>query len=165
MPLVGWLASGNWFIISLITGPPTILVFLGWSFLPESPRWLLSRPGRIHEAEAIFQRMAKVNGNETPKNLVPRLEQISKEIRSEKTYGYISLFTRWGMAKKSILLALALTASQYTYFVLTVNLGNMGGSMYLNLFMLSAVEIPATYFSTLAAVMLGKYIVLNEYLF
>ena len=153
LPLIGWLASGNWFIISLITGPPTILVVLGWRLLPESPRWLLSRPNRISEAETIFKRMAKVNGNDVPKDLVPRLEKISQEIRNEKTYGYISLFTRWGMAKKSILLAIALTASQYTYFVLTVNLGNMGGSMYLNLFILSAVEIPATYFATIAAVM------------
>ena len=82
-------------------------------------------------------------------------EYINKEIMKEKTYGYISLFTKWGMAKHSILLAVALTASQYTYFVLTVNLGNMGGNTYLNLFMLSAVEIPATYFSTLCAVSSG----------
>ena len=60
-----------------------------------------------------------------------------------------------GYGKKSILLATALTASQYTYFVLTVNLGNMGGSTYLNLFILSAVEIPATYFATIAAVRLN----------
>ena len=96
--------------------------------------------------------MATVNKKETPKDLVHRLEKINKEIMSERSYGYVSLFTRWGMAKKSILLATALTASQYTYFVLTVNLGNMGGSTYLNLFILSAVEIPATYFGTMAAV-------------
>ena len=96
--------------------------------------------------------MAKVNNKKEPNDLLPRLQIINQKIMSEKSYGYISLFTRWGMAKKSILLATALTASQYTYFVLTVNLGNMGGSTYLNLFILSAVEIPATYLSTLAAV-------------
>ena len=69
LPLVGWLASGNWFIISLITGPPTILVIFGWKLLPESPRWLLSRPNRISEAETIFKRMAEVNGKDVPKNL------------------------------------------------------------------------------------------------
>ena len=152
MPLIGWLASGNWFVISLLTGPPTILVFVGWKLLPESPRWLLSRPGRVKEAEKIFLEMARVNKKDPPKDLVPRLENISQEIMKEKTYGYISLFTKWGMAKKTILLASALTASQYTYFVLTVNLGNMGGNTYLNLFMLSAVEIPATYFATKCAV-------------
>ena len=152
LPLIGWLANGNWVIISLITGPPTIIVFVGWKLLPESPRWLLSRPGRIHEAAEIFKHMAKVNNKKEPNDLLPRLQIINQKIMSEKSYGYISLFTRWGMAKKSILLATALTASQYTYFVLTVNLGNMGGSTYLNLFILSAVEIPATYLSTLAAV-------------
>ena len=157
LPLIGWLASGNWFVISLLTGPPTILVFIGWKLLPESPRWLLSRPGRVMEAEKIFLEMARVNKKDTPKDLIPRLEYINKEIMKEKTYGYISLFTKWGMAKHSILLAVALTASQYTYFVLTVNLGNMGGNTYLNLFMLSAVEIPATYFATLCAVS-SKYI-------
>jgi hypothetical protein len=158
--LVGWLANGNWFVISLITGPPTILVFIGWKLLPESPRWLLSRPGRVVEAEKIFLEMARVNKKDTPKDLIPRLEFINKEIMKEKTYGYISLFTKWGMAKHSILLAIALTASQYTYFVLTVNLGNMGGNTYLNLFMLSAVEIPATYFATLCAVRNGYILLL-----
>ena len=80
----------------------------------------MSRPGRVNEAEKIFLQMANVNKKPVPKDLVPRLEKISEEIMREKTYGYISLFTTWGMAKKSILLATALTASQYTYFVLTV---------------------------------------------
>ena len=128
------------------------MVFLGWKFVPESPRWLLSRANRVNEAAAIFQNMARTNKQPVPKDLVPRLEVISEKIMSEKSYGYISLFTTFGMAKKTILLSIALTASSYTYFVLTFNLGNMGGSTYLNMFILSAVEIPATYLATLAAV-------------
>ena len=152
LPLIGWLANGNWFIISLITGPPTIILFFGWKLLPESPRWLLGRQGRINEAKEVFLQMANVNKKPVPKDLVPRLERISEEIMREKTYGYISLFTTSGMAKKSILMAVALTGGQYTYFLLLVNLDNMGGSTYFNLFILSAVDIPATYFAKVAAV-------------
>ena len=152
--MIGWLANGNWFVISLITGPPTLVVFLGWKLVPESPRWLLSRAGRINEVEEIFKQMAKVNKKPIPKDLVVRLQSINDIILKEKTYGYISLFTTWGLAINTVLLSVALTASNYTYFVLTMNLGNMGGGTYLNMFILSAVEAPATYFATLAAVRL-----------
>ena len=129
-----------------------LVVFLGWKLVPESPRWLLSRVGRITETEEIFKQIAKVNKKPAPKDLSRRLQSINDSIRKEKVYGYISLFTTWGMATKTLLLSIALAASSYTYFVLTINLGNMGGSTYLNMFILSAVEVPATYFSTLAAV-------------
>ena len=129
-----------------------LFVFLGWKLVPESPRWLLSRVGRITETEEIFKQIAKVNKKPVPKDLPRRLQSINDSIRKEKVYGYISLFTTWGMATKTLLLSIALAASSYTYFVLTINLGNMGGSTYLNMFILSAVEVPATYFSTLAAV-------------
>ena len=129
-----------------------LVVFLGWKLVPESPRWLLSRAGRNTETEEIFKQIAKVNRKPVPKDLAGRLQSINDSIRKEKVYGYISLFTTWGLAYKTLLLSIALAASSYTYFVLTINLGNMGGSTYLNMFILSAVEVPATYFSTLAAV-------------
>ena len=152
LPLVGWLASGNWFIISLITSPLMALVFIGWNHVPESPRWLLSQPGRTKEAVEIVKQMAKVNDKPTPEDLEERLQNIADTIQKEKTWGYISLFTTRGLAIKTVLLTIALTSSIFTYYVIILNISNMGGSFYLNMLVLSAVELPATYLGTLAAV-------------
>ena len=87
-------------------------------------------------------------------DLKVRLADINTKILEEQknTYGYLSLFTRWGMAKKTLLLSITSTASAFTYGSLTFNIGNMGGSTFFNLFILTLVEVPATGLGALAAV-------------
>ena len=131
-----------------------IAVFFGAKLVPESPRWLLSRVGRISESSKIFRYIAKVNERKIPRDLKARLIDINEIIFQEqkRTYGYFSLFTHWGLAYKTILLSITSSSSAFTYAALTYNLGNMGGNTFLNLFILTIVEIPATYLGTLAAV-------------
>ena len=131
-----------------------IAVFFGGKLVPESPRWLLSRVGRISESHKIFRNIAKTNERPKPVDLKVRLADINTKILEEQknTYGYLSLFTRWGMAKKTLLLSITSTASAFTYGSLTFNIGNMGGSTFSNLFILTLVEIPATGLGALAAV-------------
>lgn len=44
--------------------------------VPESPRWLLSRD-RIDEAEAIVQRIARINKRSIPANYLRSLQQVT----------------------------------------------------------------------------------------
>ena len=150
---MGWL-SGNWFVLTLICALPMIAVFFGGKWVPESPRWLLSRVGRISESHKIFRQIAKVNGRPKPPDLKNRLIDINQKILEEQknTYGYLSLFTRWGMANKTILLSITSSASAFTYSALAFNLGNMAGNTFSNLFILTIVEIPATILGGIAAV-------------
>ena len=134
-----------------------LIVFLGWNFVPESPRWLLSRPNRTHEAAKIFRTIAKVNGKAEPDNLDGRLQSISDEILNEKHYGYISLFTHKGLAWKTFLITITSFCSNYTYNNLYYNLDNMGGNTFINFFLLSVVEGPATYLGLLMAVRIFHY--------
>ena len=131
-----------------------IAAFFGGKLVPESPRWFLSRRGRTSESGKIFRHIAKVNERPKPFDLKARLIDINAKILEEQknTYGYISLFTRWGLAYKTILLSLTSSASAFTYLSLTYNIGNMGGNTFLNLFILTIVEIPATSLATLVAV-------------
>ena len=161
---IGWL-SGDWFVLCLICALPMIAVFFGGKMIPESPRWLLSRTGRISESHKIFRTIAKVNEQPKPADLKNRLIDINAKILEEQknTYGYFSLFTRWGLANKTLLLSITSCASAFTYSSLSFNLGNMGGSTFLNLFVLTIVELPATGFGAIAAVSIEllKY---NQYL-
>ena len=129
-----------------------LITFLGWKFVPESPRWLLSRPNRVQESALIFRNIAKINGKMEPANLDDRLKKISDEILEEKRYGYISLFTHNGLALKTLLITAASFCANYTYNQLTLNLENLGGNFFVNFFMLSVIEGPATYIALLLAV-------------
>ena len=44
IPLVAWL-SKDWVFLSLVSTAPMFLLFLGWKYVPESPRYLLTRSG------------------------------------------------------------------------------------------------------------------------
>ena len=151
--LIGWL-SGDWIALSLMCSLPMMVVYFGWRLVPESPRWLLSRVGRVKESCKIFNQIAKANKQPPPPDLDTRLQEINNKIleTQKNTYGYISLFTHWGLAWKFIVLCVALSSSTFTYHSLALNLGNMGGSFFLNMFVLTIMELPATYMSTLAAV-------------
>ena len=151
LPLLGWLI-GDWFILSLVTSPLMLISFLGWKFVPESPRWLLSRPNRVEESASIFRQIAKTNKKMEPENLNDRLQKISDEILEEKHHGYISLFTHSGLAIKTFLITVASFCANYTYNQLYLNLDNLGGNFFINFFLLSFIEGPATYIAMLLAV-------------
>ena len=151
LPLIAWLTA-DWFVLSLVTSPLMLITFLGWKFVPESPRWLLSRPNRVSESAKIFQEIAKVNKRPEPQNLESRLKKINEEILKEKHYGYLSLFSSKGLTIKTLLMTVTAFCSIYTYTQLTLNIGNMGGNTFVNFFLLAIIEGPATFLGLVLAV-------------
>ena len=70
------------------------------------------------------------------------MKKVVEENSKEKSYGYLSLFKNWQMAKRTICVTLAFTASAFVYYQLVINIGNMAGNTYLNMFLLGLVEGP-----------------------
>ena len=129
-----------------------LVVFMGYKFVPESPRWLLARPDRTEEAASIFRDIARANKRPEPERLEERLQEINREIRKEEHFGYVSLFTHKGLAWKTFLISITSFSSNYTYTQLYVNIGNMGGNTFLNFFLLSVIEGPSSYVGKILAV-------------
>ena len=127
-------------------------LFLAYPVLTESPRWLLSQKGRTLEAKQIFIKIAKQNNRPKPTDLINRLNGINEIILNEPKYGIISLFSRLGMAIKTILLILCLFVNEWIHRQLLLNINNMEGSYFLNLVVLSIIEIPGFFFASWMAV-------------
>ena len=151
LPLVG-VIWGDWFITCIIAGCAMTSFFAAWPLVMESPRWLLSQKGRTAESKAIILKIAKINNRPEPKDLYRRLNVINENILNEPKYGLISLFSRCGMAIKTVLLIICFTANELIYQQLLLNIDNMEGSYYLNLFMMSIIEVPACFLGLWMAV-------------
>ena len=127
-----------------------LLIFL--LLVPESPRWLLAN-GKDMEASAILVEIGRVNGtvspDERPPLLVSGLSNPSCPITHEapevhETTGVLSLFTASPQLRRRTLVMLCcwFTAS-FTYYGLSLNAGNMHGSLHFNFALSCAVEVPA----------------------
>ena len=69
-----------------------------------------------------------------------------------QVFGYLSLFTRWGLARKTVCLGISTVASNFIYYNLSINIGNMAGDLFLNFFALAIVEGPANFLAIWLAV-------------
>lgn len=110
----------------------TVNIFYYRFFLPESPRWLLAL-GKTKEVFKILETAAKFNGKELPTNLDKSLIPVSKIDQEEnKNVGVTNLFKTSSMRKKTLILFLVWFAVYLVYYGLVLNLGNLGGDLYIN---------------------------------
>lgn len=139
LPLIGWLLP-RWKWLKVICTVPILLVFLTYKITPESPRWLVTQ-GRLEEAKKIMVRIAATNKAKIPTDIDAKLQAVIDE-NNETAYGYFSLLRNWQLAKRTIFVTVAFTASAFVYYQLVINIGNMAGNTFLNMFLLGLVEGP-----------------------
>ncbi|XP_076836672.1 organic cation/carnitine transporter 2-like isoform X1 [Brachyhypopomus gauderio] len=140
LPLVAYFIR-DWRMLLLAIALPGFLYIPLWWFIPESPRWLVSR-GRIEEAEAILQDAARKNGIKAPDVIFPPPQAGEKEARA-KSYNLCDLVRSSNIRAITILLCLVWTTLSIGYFALSLNTSNLHGNSYLNCFFSAAVEVPA----------------------
>jgi len=131
----------DWQYLQLATAIPGALFLIFWKYLPESPRWLLS-VGRKDEAIMIIRKMAKVNGVQT----IDLTKLLSDEESGARNGGgkIMDLFRYKTIRYRLILCTYIIFANSFVYYGLSLNSGNLVGGVYLNFFLLSLLEIPAT---------------------
>ena len=152
-PLIGWLVA-SWKIMKVVSVAPLALFFFSWTLLPESPRWLISK-GRTKEAGVIMRKIAETNKVPAPPDLASRLAKLSAATQ-EQSLGYISLFAKPTLALRTILCTIGFTASAFIYYQMMINVQNMAGNTFLNLFLLGLVEGPGNLMGVVLANKLGR---------
>lgn len=152
-PLVGYLIA-SWKPLKVVSVVPLAFLFFTWKLLPESPRWLVSK-GRTKEATSILKKIAETNDVIPPPDLGARVEKLSESTK-EQSMGYLSLFGSSVLAIRTILMTIGFTASAFVYYQMVINVSNMAGNTFLNLFLLGLVEGPGNMIGTLMANKIGR---------
>ncbi|XP_021068595.1 solute carrier family 22 member 5 isoform X1 [Mus pahari] len=132
----------DWRMLLLALTVPGVLCGALWWFIPESPRWLISQ-GRIKEAEVIIRKAAKFNGIVAPSTIFDpsELQDLnSKKPQSHHIYDLIRTRNIRVITIMSIILWLTISVG---YFGLSLDTPNLNGNIYVNCFLLAAVEVPA----------------------
>lgn len=106
-----------------------IMLFYRW-VLPESPRWLLAM-GQTDRVLKILQKAAKHNRRELPRNLNKQIIPIEKSNNGESV-NVLDLFKTKQIRKKTLLLFVIWFSVYLVYYGLVLNLGNIGGNLYIN---------------------------------
>lgn len=147
----------GWSQLQLAITLPSVLLFGLWWVLPESPRWLLA-VGRTDEVMLILQEAARVNNRPLPPSLDKTLRQgtFRKESADQPKAGIMDLFRTPNMRKNSLVLYVIWFSVYLVYYGLVLNLGNIGGDIYINTVLSGVVEVPAIAISILFLLKMGR---------
>lgn len=140
----------QWKVLFMVCTLPYIFVFLFWKFVPESVRWLRLK-GRTEEAMAIFRQIGVRNKRPLPEDVV-----LSPVNQIQHKANPLDLFRTLNMAKKSIVQGFAWLSMGMVYYGLSLASSDLGGSLYRNYVLLSAVEFPAVVFAVLGCDYFGR---------
>jgi len=130
----------GWRAFSVATGLSPLLWLLLYRVIPESPRWLLAN-GNQQSATAIMEDIATANGSDPPAGQV--LGTASQEDDSGAEKPGISALFKGVMLKRTLVMLFVWFANSFVYYGLSLNSGNMGGSLYFNFAVGSLTELPS----------------------
>ncbi|XP_032693470.1 solute carrier family 22 member 4 isoform X1 [Lontra canadensis] len=132
----------DWRMLLLALTVPGVLCFPLWWFIPESPRWLISRR-RFSEAESIIQKAAKMNNIAAPRVIFDPMELQELKLPGQQKVLILDLFRTRNIAIITIMSLLLWMLTSVGYFALSLNAPNLHGDAYLNCFLSALIEVPA----------------------
>ena len=125
-------------------------VFFTTSFLKESPRWLLAN-GKPNEAKEVLEFLAKKNGRLTFERL-PDL----KEPEKTENVNVSAIFPHKKLKLRLMCMAFVFACNGLIYYGISLNVGNLAGSIYMNNFLSGLVEIPSHIAAQFAVDIIGR---------
>lgn len=126
-----------------------IYVGMCYKFLLESPRWYLAT-GRADKASEILTRLAK--GNPAFTGRLPPL----KEPRTSKGLNVTAVLPFPALRHRLFAMAYLFCITSMVYYGLSLNVGSLSGSVYMNTFIGAITEFPAHAFAQISADKLGR---------
>jgi OCT family organic cation transporter-like MFS transporter 4/5 len=124
-------------------------ILLSCRFLLESPRWYLAT-GQIDKAHEIMTHLAK--GNDKFSGRLPPL----KQTRVVKGLNVTAVFPYPALRQRLVSMAYIFCVTSMVYYGLSLNVGSLSGSIYMNTFISGIVEFPSHAFAQVCVDILGR---------
>ncbi|RWS23709.1 organic cation transporter protein-like protein [Leptotrombidium deliense] len=128
------------------------LISLIWLWqMPESPRWQLTN-GHIDDAECAIKNAAVVNGKFTEEEIEQKIGLLEEYVKREeraKESNKQSLLDMWKVGKLlkySIVLYFSWFINSFVYYGLSLNVGDLGGNLFVNCFIYALAELASSVF-------------------
>lgn len=141
----------DWRYLNLAVSVPALLFIPYICIIPESSRWLLSR-GREQEAEDILRHAAKVNNKELPEKLF----DYEDSFENDRCVPIWKLCVTPTLLLRSTVIFFNWMVVSMLFFGLALNVGNLGGDIYMNFFLSSLAEVVGYSTPLLALKCLGR---------
>jgi len=146
-----------WWKLQLCITIPAIVFFSFYFIIPESPRWLLTK-GREEEAREIVEKICKTNGRPY-KPTMKLVDEPAKEEEGPRATIF-DLFKTPNLRWRTLNFYYNWFVNSFVYYGLSLNSGNLGGDLFVNIFIGGAVEIPAYTLSIFVLLKSGRRIAL-----
>ncbi|KAK3767346.1 hypothetical protein RRG08_039162 [Elysia crispata] len=126
MALMAYLLR-DWQYLLLAFAWPAVFALVSSWFMPESPRWLISK-NRVEQAEKQIQRIAKMNGKTVPKDIMQQMGKSNEKAKHTmlQLFGDVKLTIRW------TILYINWIVMCMSAYGLAFNISNMGGNIFIN---------------------------------
>lgn len=146
-----------------------IIIFnrLPWLYwLPESARWLIINKN-YPQARAELRRAAKINGELTD-DTDSKIEQFNRQVLREEVgsepgkkrislcRSILAIFTNMHLLKDTMSVFVLLFVAEVVYFSLTLNVADLGGSLYINYIISGFSELVSIAFCALILAYLSR---------
>ncbi|KAL3881602.1 hypothetical protein ACJMK2_028020 [Sinanodonta woodiana] len=139
----------TWKNLQIASAVPSCFLIVYWWLIPESLRWLVSM-GMRSEADQIIQKMAKVNKVTLP------IEPLNLQITSSGTGTVVGLFSSKVLLIRTVIIFINWLTVSMMYYGLSLNVGNLGGDIYVNFAYSTIMEFVAYTISIPAISLLGR---------
>ena len=108
-----------------------------WFFLPESPRWLLSK-GRVDEAKEIMTKAAKWNKREVD---LSGLKEYAESTEMKDELGFKDLFTNKDILIITVVMTLNWPIISMAYYGLGLSMTQLGGNLFVSFVLGALIEV------------------------
>lgn len=157
----------NWRHVLLVVSAPSFLPLLAWWWIPGSPRWLIA-VNKLEEAHEVLMKYAKYNHvTVDPKHLKHVIQEVKKNDdrkSTDKDYGLLDTVRTPKLRKRSLIMFFNWFTNALIFYGLNYNVGNLAGNMYLNFFILIAVDFPSTAFCCYCLQRFGRRLTYSSYM-
>merc|ERR1719150_3620408 len=148
----------DWMPLQLAISVPCLVLLSYYWEIPESPRWLVQKK-RFKEAKVILQKIAKANGNELleDEEFLKMLEKLDDSEKTEEAGPVLTtseklkaafeevaiLFATPNLRKRTLNIFYSWLVVAMVYYGLSFNSKNIGGDMYVSMFISGMAEVLA----------------------